>query len=223
MRPNVIDMDANSPTVTSLVDLARRVEAGSSGRGASTDELEIIRLADELVGRSDECLRQAVATARSRGVSWQAVGDALGVSRQAAFKRFDRREERAAPDTYGVDLLQRTNRVFESLDADAYEDVRSLMTYACARALTKRRLMSAWAATRTSTGRLRTIGDSLVLTPEGVTVVGRFLNRHLSTGAIVQVTLIHEEGEWIGRVAYNGSGRITGILIAPPGARDLAF
>jgi len=62
-----------------------------------------------------------------------------------------------------------------------------------------------------------------VLTPEGTNVVGKFLNRHLSAGAIVQVTLCHEAGEWMGRVAYNGSGKITGILIAPVGARDLAF
>lgn len=216
-------MDASSPTTTSLVDLARRVEVGVGDRGPSTDELDAIRLADELVRRSDVGLRQAVTTARSRGVSWQAIGGALGVSRQAAFKRFDLNDQRAEPEAYGVDLCQRTAGVFRSLDADAYDDVRALMTYACARALTRRKLMSVWAAVTASTGRLRTTGNPIVLTPEGATVVARFLNRHLSTGAIVQVALSHEAGEWIGRVAYNGAGRITGVLIAPLGARDLAF
>ena len=60
-------------------------------------------------------------------------------------------------------------------------------------------------------------------TADGSTALGKLANRHLSTGAIVQVTLRHETGEWMSRVAYNGSGKITGILIAPPGTRDLPF
>ncbi|GAB3599272.1 hypothetical protein [Microbacterium tumbae] len=177
---------------------------------------------DELVRRSHERLSEAVSIARSRGVSWQAIGDALGVSRQAAFKRFGTGGERA---TIGrpTDLLDRTNEVFAHLDAGEYEAVRAHMTYTCARALTERRLMGVWDEVRSASGRLEACVGSTAQTADGDTALTRFANRHVSTGTIVQTTLRHEDGEWIGRVAYNGSGKITGILIAPPASRDLAF
>lgn len=80
-----------------------------------------------------------------------------------------------------------------------------------------------WNQVSSDSGRLEACSDSTVQTPDGTTTVTKFMNRHLSTGAIVQTTLRHEAGEWIGRVAYNGSGKITGIVIAPPGAQNLPF
>lgn len=183
----------------------------------------MIRQADELVRRSRERLQELVSTARSHGVSWQEIGATLGVSRQAASKRFGTKGEgemMAAPVT---DLSDRTSAVFAHLDAGDYEAVRAHMTYACGRALTKRKLMSVWDQIRSDTGRLEACVDSTVQTADGSTPLSTLANRHLSNGAIVQVTLHHEAGEWIGRVAYNGFGKITGILIAPPGSRDLPF
>lgn len=183
----------------------------------------MIRQADELVRRSRNLMQELVLTARSHGVSWQEIGGALGVSRQAAFKRFGTKDEGATMTAPVIDLAERTSEVFANLDAGDYEAVRAHMTYACGRALTKRKLMSVWDQVRSDTGRLEACVDSTVQTAEGSTPLSRLANRHLSTGPIVQVTLRHEAGEWIGRVAYNGSGKIIGILIAPPDSRDLPF
>lgn len=183
----------------------------------------MIRQADELVRRSRERLQELVSTARSHGVSWQEIGGTLGVSRQAAFKRFGTKSEGAMMAAPVTDLSDRTSAVFARLDAGDYEAVRAHMTYACGRALTKRKLMSVWDQVRSDTGRLEACVDSTVQTADGSTPLSTLANRHLSNGAIVQVTLQHEAGEWIGRVAYNGFGKITGILIAPPGSRDLPF
>jgi biotin operon repressor len=208
----------------SLIDLASVVQAGGEGRPPRPDEEgELIRRADALVRRSHERLGEIVSDARSRGVSWQAIGDALGVSRQAAFKRFGTTEERGARVEQTTDLLDRTRMVFASLDAGDYGAVRELMTYTCSRALPKRTLMRVWGEVVSESGRLRECGDLTAQTASGSTALGAFANQHLSTGAIVQATLRHEAGDWIGRVAYNGSGRITGILIAPPDARGLPF
>jgi len=122
-----------------------------------------------------------------------------------------------------TDLLERTRDVFAHLDAGDYEAVRAHMTYTCGRALTKRKLMSVWDQVRSDSGRLEACVDMTAQTADGSTTLSKFANQHLNTGAIVQTTLRHEAGEWIGRVGYNGTGKITGILIAPPGSRDLPF
>lgn len=183
----------------------------------------MLRHADELVRRSRERLQELVTTARSHDVSWQEIGGALGVSRQAAFKRFGTKGEGEIVGASVTDLSNRTSEVFAYLDAGDYEAVRAHMTYACGRALTKRKLMSVWDQVQSETGRLDACVNATVQTADGSTPLSKFANRYLSTGAIVQVTLQQEAGEWVGRVAYNGSGKITGILIAPPGSRDLPF
>lgn len=217
-------MAGSSTSDMSLAELASLVEA--AGAGAPPDsggEVRGIRHADELVRRSRERLQEVVSTARSHDVSWQEIGDALGVSRQAAFKRFGAKGEGETMAAPGIDLTDRTSEVFAHLDAGDYEAVRAHMTYTCGRALTKRKLMGVWGEVRGESGRLDACVEATVRTADGSTPLAKLANRHLSTGAIVQVTLQHEAGEWIGRVAYNGSGKITGILIAPPGSRDLPF
>lgn len=50
---------------------------------------------------TEEHLRAAVQTARDSGVSWQSIGDSLGVARGAAYQRFRPRRETA----YGADRM----------------------------------------------------------------------------------------------------------------------
>lgn len=125
--------------------------------------------------------------------------------------------------TQVINLIDRTRAVFESLDTGDYEAVRTQMTYACARMLSKRKVMGVWSEVVAATGRLESSADLTVQTPDGTNALNKLANRIFANGAVVQATLQHEAGEWIGRVAYNGAGKITGLLIAPPGSRDLAF
>jgi len=53
-----------------------------------TDWLEQIRDAAGHADQSQARLHDAVAAARAAGISWALIGTALGVSRQAAHKRF---------------------------------------------------------------------------------------------------------------------------------------
>lgn len=210
----------------SLLELATLVEAARRSPSQG-DQIDGIQLANDLARRSQNCLNELVVQARADGVSWQAIGNALGVSRQGAFKRFggavDASKEKETMSQQTIDLIDRTHDVFESLNSDDYEAVKAHMTYTCARTLTKRKVMSVWNQVIAATGSLEACSDSTVQTPDGTNVVSKFANRLLMNGAVVQTTLRHEAGEWIGRVAYNGAGKITGLLIAPIGSKDLPF
>lgn len=50
--------------------------------------LDLIRLGSRAAAYTDELLARAVGSARSAGLSWEAIGAELGVSKQAAHKRF---------------------------------------------------------------------------------------------------------------------------------------
>ncbi|WP_034488280.1 hypothetical protein [Actinomadura oligospora] len=52
-----------------------------------------VAAAAEAVRRAEDHLRGTVGTARSSGLTWQEIGDALGITRQAAFQRFGRPNE----------------------------------------------------------------------------------------------------------------------------------
>lgn len=209
-----------------LTALASALERGGDPSPAPGDEIAMILQADELAKLSQARLHELVAVARGRGYSWAAIGDALGVSRQAAFKRFTSTSPtglEGTPMPEPVDLIRRTTDVFESLDAGDYDAVKAHMTYTCSRALPKRKVMGVWQAVTTASGRLEVCTDVTVQTPDGRSTLEKFTNRHLLGGPVVQATLRHEAGEWIGRVSYNGMGKITGLLIAPPESRDLPF
>lgn len=67
---------------------ARRIIRSYAKRVADADEVdlaEMVRVRDEM----DEAIGQAVAgMRRNHGRSWAYIGEAMGTSRQAAFKRF---------------------------------------------------------------------------------------------------------------------------------------
>jgi uncharacterized NAD(P)/FAD-binding protein YdhS len=60
----------------------------------SPDPLEVARLARAFERYFDAVKTEAVKAARARGVSWDAVAESLGTTRQSAWERY-RRQERA--------------------------------------------------------------------------------------------------------------------------------
>lgn len=53
-----------------------------------SDVTHALSTARSLQALADEALAHLVTDARERGITWQTIGDALGISRQAAFQRF---------------------------------------------------------------------------------------------------------------------------------------
>ena len=193
------------------------VQSAAHDSGQNTAGIE---LALEIEHAAERHLRNSVEAARVRGASWQQIGNAFGVSRQAVYKRF------GAPETHDargeimnkpiVDLQARTEAVFQMLSEDNYAGVKALMTFSCSRLLTKKKVMSVWNQVVSATGPLISCTDTVAQTSDGRNVILQQINQLLSGGLVGQTMLNHEAGEWLGRVAYNGSGKITGLLIVSP-------
>lgn len=71
-----------------LDELCRIVESKSPKQGALTHLGEAVRLADDMTTMADQLIGHFVDDARDSGASWSEIGETLGVSKQAAQKRF---------------------------------------------------------------------------------------------------------------------------------------
>lgn len=217
------DNDGTDP-VTRLARLVDR--AGGLGARSETGT-EGISVAVDIERAAGQLLHAAVAAARAAGNSWQLIGDALGVSRQAAFKRFGTAAQEAGGTTMSqpiLNLAERTEQVFRLLSKGDYAAVKAMMTFTCARALTKKKVMGVWDGVIDATGALESLSDTVVQTADGGNIVLQQINQYLGGGLVGQTQLNHEAGEWIGRVSYNGAGKISGLLIVHPmQAHNLPF
>ncbi len=102
-----------------------------------------------------------------------------------------------------TDLIPRTEGVFGSLAAEDFGSVKAQMSFICARILTKRKVMGVWHDVITRSGQWISSADTRTGYSAGNRAVG-------------QTLLNYEAGQWLGKVAYNKAGRITGLLIMPP-------
>lgn len=182
-----------------------------------TGALNAVEIGNHIERAARAHLEESVAVARARGVSWQDIGNAFGITRQAAFKRFGTistaMPEEGAVGNPIIDLTSRTEEVFECLSNGDYSSVKSMMTFTCSRALTKKKVMGIWDQVVADSGGFKSCSNTTIQTADGTNVIAQKLNQHLAGGLTVQTQLNHEAGEWIGRIAYNGAGKITGILI----------
>jgi hypothetical protein len=93
------------PALVAVVRAVRALVAGSGGpAGADPPGLlhALGRIAD-LGERAEWAMLSLIGEARCQGVTWQAIGEALGVTKQAAQQRFapyvQQALDRAAPDS----------------------------------------------------------------------------------------------------------------------------
>lgn len=170
-------------------------------------------------------LTDAVDQARSTGQSWADIAEVLGVTRQAAFKRFGRpsdpRTGKAMAPTMTVSgVVTLTERVFTLLDDGQYESVRALMSANTARTLTREVVLDVWANAIAEVGRLMTCRNTQAELPDGTV-----LNTGESAlGLVIGSTVLEcEAGEWVGRLALNGEQQIIGLLVVPSTHVSLPF
>lgn len=179
------------------------------------EALTAIGAAAERFQLAEARLHETVLRARNTGHTWQQIGEVLGISRQAAFKRFGRPTdpETGAPLATGplIDAADIAEKVFTWIAAGEYDRVREQMTHACARQLTKVRVMETWKDVIARVGALEGFTGHQARTADGDTLDGE-----PSPGPLVaRVVLRHEAGEMAGHVSLNRQARVDGLLIAP--------
>lgn len=213
--------EADHDPLTRLFELAKQALDHRAGLAVLPGhDITDIEIAINLERAAERHLLNSVTEARTRGVSWQDIGDTFGVSRQAVFKRFGSTETTSEQGTQMtkpvVNLAERTEEVFRMLSQDDYAGVKALMTFSCSRVLTKKKVMAVWNQVIAATGPFESCSDTVTQTADGRNLALQQINQLLSGGLVGQTMLNHEAGEWLGRVAYNSSGKITGILIVSP-------
>lgn len=180
------------------------------------DPLDGVREADRAAREAQESLRAAVQEARAAGLSWAEVGRTLGVTRQAAFKRFGTpRDPRTGgtmtpPTASTAEFLTTAERLWHAVDAGDYDAVSEQMTADVAAVLTREVVLGTWAQVVAETGNLQQCRDPRLETPDGTPVP----EGEAALGVLVaHAELACEAGSWVGRVALDGERRVVGLYV----------
>jgi hypothetical protein len=175
-----------------LMAAATRVESAGG--------LDGVVAARELRRLTELAMRRAVDRARAAGATWQDIGAALGASRQAAFQRFGRPPEAVADPT----AADRAVAVLLDLVERRFARVLSIFNESMAAAVPASRLEEVRRRVADLVGDYRGMGEPFVHRAGDLTVV--------------RVPLQFEAGELAGEVAFDGDGKIAGLLVRPPQA-----
>lgn len=196
--------------------------SGDEAEPAATDE---VAAAQERLEQARTELQTAVTRARARGHTWAQLGAVLGITRQAAFKRFgsarDPRTDGAmTPAAATDDVVELTERVFHLIDAGNYGTLRGLMTEETAAILTQDLVLDTWARAVADTGNLASCSETRIELPDGTPVE----SGDTVLGSLVGHTVLEcEAGHWLGHVEFDPARQITGLLVVPPGHGELSI
>ena len=189
------------------VELATADDPDVSG-GDMTHSLAAVRSLQVL---TDKILARLVSAARGRGITWQAIGDALGTSRQAAFQRFgnptDPRTGKPMKKPTDSELRAAVEKAEVFLDAIEKHEWQKAEELAGPRAgwqLDAERLADAWAQVIALGGELERRG-----TPTPLALLGGVV--------VVEEPLHMEAAELVARVSYNRDGDMVGLWFLPSG------
>ncbi|MGN8048187.1 DUF3887 domain-containing protein [Curtobacterium sp. 22159] len=149
-------------------------------------------------------LAAAVAEARRAGVTWQQVGAALGISRQAAFQRFNRSTpapsigEELVTDAESI-AIDRASSVIDDLTSGSWDAVVDRFDDAMRARLQADGLSAAWSQVVASVGAFDHREETVVTRASGYT--------------ITTTPLVFATDACTARISFRDDGRITGLFI----------
>ena len=163
-----------------------------------------LRQAEELKYLADDLLIATASRAHEAGLSWQEIGNQLGISRQAAYQRFAsgssaddgrRREDR--------ELVERVRKLFAAIDAGDIDRIGAEFTPRMLAQVPPSTVTALWADAVDSLGSFDRLTAATV--------------RRNGSTRFVHCSLVFADGLLDGRVAVDRSGKVAGLLITDPG------
>lgn len=162
-----------------------------------------IRLAIDLQTAAEDVTRVIVQHARSQGATWQAIGDALGVTRQAAFQRFgkpiDPRTGAPMNTTPLPEAATLAGTVIGDLAAGRWHAVAERFDATMRDGLSEEALAAAWAQIIGLSGAFEGHGEPDVTRAGDIT--------------ITNTPLAFEAGDYIARISWRDDHSIAGLFI----------
>ncbi len=152
---------------------------------------------------ADDIVRAVVQQARAHGTTWQAIGDALGVTRQAAFQRYGKPIDPRTGEPMNTvplhDAATLARSVIDNLAHGRWELVTEQFDPAMREGLSEDALAAAWAQIIGASGAFEGHGEPTVTRAGDVTVTSTPLSM--------------EAGDYAARIAFRDDRSIAGLHI----------
>jgi hypothetical protein len=178
-----------------------------TGAGKAPTALAAVAATRTLAVVVDEVLHTLVRQARSEGDTWQAIGDVLHITRQAAYQRFGRaaedEDEHAMTATQPLpNAANRARNLFEHYTRHEWTRVREDFDATMSQALPEPALSASWDQVKALAGSFEELGEPLV--------------RQIGAHTVVDVPMRFDRAPMKGRVAYDRDGKVAGFFVLRP-------
>ncbi|MGV8858707.1 DUF3887 domain-containing protein [Rhodoglobus sp.] len=188
-----------------MTDLKRHADAFLAARVLTDgdDFAGAIKYSLRIQVAADDVVRAVVLQVRERGATWQTIGDALGVSRQAAFQRYgkpiDPRTGELMNTTPLEDAADLARSVIQDLAAGRWKLVTEQFDPTMRDGLSEDALAAAWSQIAGLSGGFEGQGEPVVTRASDVTMT----NTPLSM----------EAGDYTARISFRDDRTIAGLFI----------
>ncbi len=185
--------------------LKARMEAFLASRvlTRSDDWADSIGRAVSMQAAADDVVRAVVQHARQNGATWQVIGDALGVSRQAAFQRYGRPIDPRTGESMNTTPLpgvaELAASVIEDLASGQWTRVTERFDPSMRASLSEDTLAAAWAQIVGLSGALEGLGEPEVSRAGDMT--------------ITNTPLAMEAGDYTAQIVFRDDRAIAGLRI----------
>lgn len=192
--------------------------------------MDRISRAQQAIEDAHKELQDAVLEARAEGTTWAEIGNSLGMSRQAAFKRFGKPTD----PTTGEAMIQRSienlpalTEKYVTLISQGNEDgVAAMMHPRTRKELPWSTIIDVWKQVLTENGELEGFADTFITTPKGMKPDSGMIRKSVGKilGIAIGVTTVKlEAGEISARVAFDNDDAVVGVLFVPTDQTDVPF